>query len=163
LQFSVSWTTRPARNYEKNGYDYNFIDDEEFNRLLEKNQFAEHEVVHGYNYGTPKTLLEDVIKKNGLLILELDVKGAAGIKKLYPDNTLLIFIMPPSIDELKQRLRKRGSDSEVRIQKRLERLEMELSYKDQFDFEIVNAELNTALKKLSQLISQETKGVINVN
>ena len=163
LQFSVSWTTRPVRDYEKNGYDYNFIDQDEFNKLLKNDEFAEHEVVHGFNYGTPKNILKEIKKNNGLLILELDVNGAIGIKSLYPDETILIFIMPPSVEELKERLRKRGSDSEIRIKKRLERLEMELSYKNKFDYEIVNAELNTALEELTKLISQETKGVINVN
>jgi guanylate kinase len=163
LKFSVSWTTRPARDYEKNGYDYNFIDKEEFDKLLLNKEFAEHEVVHGFNYGTPKNLLEEIKNNNKLLILELDVNGAVGIKSLYPDETILIFIMPPSIMELKERLRKRGSDSEVRIKKRLERLEMELSYKDKFDYEIINADLSKALEELTKLISQETKGVINVN
>jgi len=163
LKFSVSWTTRPARDYEKNGYDYNFIDKEEFDKLLLNKEFAEYEVVHGFNYGTPKNLLEEIKNNNKLLILELDVNGAVGIKSLYPDETILIFIMPPSIMELKERLRKRGSDSEVRIKKRLERLEMELSYKDKFDYEIINADLSKALEELTKLISQETKGVINVN
>lgn len=159
LYFSISWTTRPIRHYEANGYDYNFISDEEFQNHMLNNDFAEYQNVHGFLYGTPQSILDDTIANGEMLLLELDVKGSLKIKSQYPDGTISIFIMPPSIEALRKRLRKRGADSEIRIQKRMERLQMELSYRDQFDYQVVNDHLNNALKELSEIIEKENKGV----
>ena len=121
--------------------------------------FAEYQDVHGYLYGTPRSILEDTIANGGMLLLELDVKGALKIKSQYSDDTISIFIMPPSIESIKERLSKRGADSEIRIQKRMERLEMELSYRNRFDYEVVNDHLDDALLELSEIIDKENKGV----
>jgi guanylate kinase len=163
LNFSISWTTRPIRHYEMNGYDYNFISTEEFQNHMANDDFAEYQDVHGFLYGTPQSILDDSIANGEMLLLELDVKGALQIKSKYPDDTISIFIMPPSIEALKERLYKRGADSEVRIQKRMERLEMELSYRDRFDYEVVNDHLDHALKELAEIIEKENKGVKHVS
>ncbi|MEE9190357.1 MAG: guanylate kinase [Candidatus Neomarinimicrobiota bacterium] len=159
LNFSISWTTRPIRHYEMSGYDYNFISAEEFQNYISNDDFAEYQDVHGFMYGTPQSVLDDAIANGEMLLLELDVKGALKIKSRYPDDTISIFIMPPSIEALKERLRKRGADSEIRIGKRMERLEMELSFRDRFDYEVVNDDLDRALKELSKIIEKENKGV----
>lgn len=161
LHFSVSSTTRPRRNYEKDGYDYDFISDAEFSRLKDENVFAEFEKVHGYFYGTKKLALEASIQQNQVLLLDVDVMGALSIKRTYPDKTALVFILPPSIEALKDRLRHRGADSEERIKIRLQRLEMELKYKDQFDYVIVNDKLSDAIRALLGIVERVTKGELN--
>jgi len=152
ILFSISSTTRPRRAYEKDGYDYNFLSDKEFEKLIQTDNFIEFEEVHGYYYGTPKSNLESIIEQNQYLLLEVDVKGALKIKKAYPEHAITIFITLPSVDDLLSRLRKRGSESEKRIAKRMERIEMELKYIDLFDFCIVNDDFNRALNELIEII-----------
>jgi len=152
ILFSISSTTRPRRAYEKDGYDYNFLSDEEFDKLIQADNFIEFEEVHGYYYGTPKSNLKSIIEQNQYLLLEVDVKGALKIKKAYPEHAITIFITLPSVDDLLNRLRKRGSESETRIAKRMERIEMELKYIDLFDFCIVNDDFNRALNELIEII-----------
>ena len=103
LKWSVSYTTRKKRKMEKNGIDYQFITDSTFKTLIENSFFAEYEKVHGFYYGTSKEALNNIINKNEMLLLEMDVKGALSIKKLYPKKTFSIFITPPSVDHLRKR------------------------------------------------------------
>ncbi len=124
IEFSISVTTRPRRNYERDGYDYYFVTDDEFKQMIRDGDLLEYEEVHGYYYGTKKQSLEDTIRKNKVLLLDVDVKGALSIKNRYPDKTALVFIMPPSVDALFERLKHRGTDSEERIQILLRRLKM---------------------------------------
>ena len=119
LIWSVSYTTRKPRSSEVDGEDYNFISMKEFERLIDKGHFAEWENVHGNYYGTVKSGLDDAILKNKLVLLELDVKGTESIQKLYPENSYSIFIVPPSIESLRMRLQKRGSETEESIERRL--------------------------------------------
>jgi guanylate kinase len=159
IEFSVSCTTRPRRYNERDGYDYIFLTEDEFQRLVDQRELVEYETVHGYHYGTLKKTVEAAIAANRLLLLEVDVKGAMSIKRLYPEHTLTIFIMPPSVAELRERLRRRGTEPEDRIQKRLERLDMELGYKELFDFVVVNDNIDEATEKLMNIIKKETEGV----
>ncbi len=161
LNFSVSCTTRPKRKYEKEGFDYSFISQEDFKNKISLHEFIEFEEVHGYLYGTLKSSLDDAIKHNQLLLLEVDVRGAMTIKALYPEHSLSVFILPPSLGDLRKRLESRGTDSEERIQKRLERLELEMGYKERFDFSIINDEIEIATIELHQLINKVSKGEIN--
>ena len=133
LSFSVSYTTRLQRDKEINGVDYNFVSHAEFQSMLDMEQFSEYEDVHGQFYGTLKSILEDSIMKGNPLLLELDVKGAMAIKELYPEQTLSIFVKPPSEDVLRLRLEGRGTDDKVLIKKRLTRIHMELEYGKMFD------------------------------
>lgn len=157
IQFSLSSTTRPQRKIETDGVDYNFISRREFNALITRNELAEYQEVHGYMYGTPKALLDRVIANGEQILFEVDVKGALSIKRLHPHRTITIFILPPDISMLRQRLRNRGTDNEQRIAKRLERLAMEIGYRDQFDFEIINDDIDRAVSQLQQTIKSHSK------
>ena len=155
ILFSISSTTRPRRDYEKNGYDYNFITDVEFNQMIQADNFIEYEEVHGYYYGTPKANIDEAIANNKYLLLEVDVKGALKIKKGYSEKAVTVFITLPEVSDLLERLRKRGTESDARINKRMERITMELDYKNEFDHCIINDDLNRALNELIKIIGIE--------
>ncbi len=160
IQFSLSSTTRDQRNGEADGVDYRFMSDDEFKTGISNGEYAEWEQIHGdYYYGTPKSNLQDAIDQQRLLLLELDVKGAMSVKKLYPNQTISIFVEPPSLEDLKVRLQQRGTDSEARIAKRLERLESELAYKDHFDHHVINDNLDHAVNDILNIIQHENEGV----
>ena len=161
VNWSVSCTTREPRPFEVNGIDYNFITHEKFEEKINAGDFAEYEDVHGEYYGTLKITLDNAIGANSFLLLDLDVKGSMHIKKLYPDNAFSIFILPPSMDHLRDRLRKRGADSEERIEKRLQRFEEELGYKNKFDYILINENIEDATKELLKVVNQLNEGVIH--
>ena len=155
ILFSISSTTRPRRKYEKNGYDYDFISDIDFKEMIQTNKFIEFEEVHGYYYGTPKANIDDAIANNRYMLLEVDVKGALKIKKAYPEEAVTVFITLQDVNDFLKRLRKRGTESEDRIKKRMERIEMELDYKNDFDYCIINNDLDQALNELIKIIRIE--------
>ena len=157
IMFSISSTTRPKRSYEKNGYDYDFIDNDTFKKHIQANKFIEFELVHGYYYGTPKANIDDAIAKKRYILLEVDVKGALKIKDAFPNNSVTIFITLSSIDDILLRLRKRGTETEERIAKRMERIELELNYIDKFDFCVINDDIDKALNELTNIIGIEKK------
>ena len=160
INFSVSCTTRQKRANEIEGKDYFFITNEEFEKKINDAKFIEWEQIHGnFYYGTLKSTLEKAINEDKRILLELDVKGATSVKKLYPNKSLSIFIEPPSIKVLKLRLEKRGTDNDQRIIKRLERLESELSYKSNFDYHVINDDLDQAVNEIMSIIKNESKGV----
>ena len=161
IQWSISYTTRERRTMEKNGVDYHFISLDEFEDLIMKGYFMEWENVHGFYYGTSKVSLEKAIEKNDVLLLEMDVKGSMRIKKLYPENTYSIFIIPPSIDHLRKRLKNRGTDSEKRIEIRLKRFEEEMEFQKNFDYVMVNEDLELAKIELNKTINKLKQGVEN--
>ena len=161
VSFSVSCTTRKKRFNEIDGQDYHFISIEEFTEDISNNKFIEYETVHGDYYGTLKKTVEDSILNKKLLLLEVDVKGAKTIKCLYPDNLVTIFILPPSLDNLQNRLINRGTDSDTRIKKRLTRLELELKEKNWFDYHIINNEIENATREFITIIEKQTIGVFN--
>ena len=159
IKFSVSHTSREIRDNEKNGVDYYFVSKQEFKRGVELDQFVEWNFHFDRYYGTSKSEIIDSINRKIPLLLELDVNGALAIQKLYPNQTISIFIEPPSLDDLKIRLEKRGSDSMVKINRRLQRIEFELSHKSNFDFTVVNDKLEVATNQILEIIKKETKGV----
>ena len=163
IKFSVSCTTRPKRHYEKDGYDYHFISDEKFKSLIENDELVEYEKVHGYYYGTKKEFLDEAIRNGEVLLLDLDVKGALSIKKMYPERTSLVFVEPPNEDILIDRLKNRGTESEERIKIRLQRFQMEMSYKELFDYIVINDKLTDAVKSLKNIVISKTKGVLHGN
>jgi len=154
IQWSVSFTTRKKRNIEIDGIDYNFISDKNFKKLTAENKFSEWEMVHGNYYGTSKFSLNKAIEEKKVLLLELDVKGAMKLKQSYPENAYSIFIIPPSIDHLRARLKKRGTDSEKRIEVRLQRFEEEMNLKENFDEIMINEELESAKLELIKIIKK---------
>ncbi|MBS3944393.1 MAG: guanylate kinase [Melioribacter sp.] len=152
--FSVSATTRKRRNVEKDGVDYFFISEEDFRKKIDDGEFVEWEKFYDYYYGTLKKIVDDNISKGLITVFEVDVKGAISIKKVYPFATL-IFIAPPSIEELKERLIKRNTESDEDFKKRIERAEMELGFKDQFDYVVNNINLDQAKKVAREIIEKE--------
>ena len=160
IKFSVSCTTRPKREYEIDGVNYHFLSDQEFTEKVQNNEFVEYENVHGYFYGTLRKTLEDALTQQEMVLFDVDVNGAMAIKSKYSDNTCTIFILPPSLDDLKKRLIQRGSETEERIDKRLERTAQEMEYKDKFDACIINDDLAIAAEELNELITKQNEGVV---
>ncbi len=153
LVFSVSATTRRKRENETNGIDYFFITEEDFKSRIEKNEFIEWEKFYDYYYGTYKSYIDDNINGGRSILLEIDVKGALSLKKIYPESKL-IFIYPPSFEELENRLKNRRTESDEDFKKRIDRAKMELSLKDKFDYLIENDELEKAYSEVKRLISE---------
>lgn len=158
--YSISATTREKRPNERDGVDYFFINEETFQQKINDHEFVEWEKVYDYFYGTPKFFVEKVILEEKSILLEVDVKGALSIKKVYPE-AIMIYLLPPSLEELEKRLRERRTESEKDFQKRIERAKMELSLKEKFDYFIVNNNLNTAISELKELIEKITNEEIN--
>lgn len=152
FQYSVSVTTRPRRKGEINGKDYFFVTEEEFIRKIKGRMLIEWEEVHGNYYGTPKDMINKWLQQAKTIIMDIDVKGALHIRKQYPFHSLLIFIKPPSIGVLKQRLLKRAKDVPSVIDKRLKAAEQELAMADQFDHIVINDDLETAVKSVWEII-----------
>jgi guanylate kinase len=152
---SVSMTTRPPRPGEKDGDDYIFVTDAHFRREIKRRGFLEYEENFGYLYGTPKDFIEKNIRKGRSVLLNIDVKGAMKVARAYPAASKLIFILPPSIKELKRRLQMRKSDSAQVIAKRLAIARKEMSYKKKYDYRIVNDHIPEAYKKLEGIIKTE--------
>ena len=160
IKFSVSCTTRPKRVHEVDGVNYHFLSEQGFTEKMQNNEFIEFENVHGYFYGTLRKTLEDALTQQEMILFDVDVNGAMAIKSNYSDNTYTIFILPPSLDDLKKRLIQRGSETEERINKRLERTAQEMEYKDKFDACIINDDLAIAAEELNKLITKQNKGVV---
>ena len=159
LVWSVSCTTRGPRHDEVDGEDYHFKTKEEFLVMIDKGEFAEWENVHENFYGTLKSKLNTSIKNQEIVLLELDVNGTTSIQELYPNNSYSIFIIPPSINQLRNRLKKRGSETDETIKKRLKRFNKEMKYKDQFDTLLINDNIEVAIKDFIKKVNHITKGV----
>ena len=158
LIWSISYTTRSPRPNEVNGEDYNFVSQQEFISLKDNSQFAEWENVHGQYYGTIKSELDEAILDDKIVLLELDVNGTMAIQKLYPEHSYSIFIVPPSVDHLRARLVKRGSETNESIKKRLDRFNEEMDYKDRFDTLLINDNIQVAINDFILIINKLTKG-----
>jgi guanylate kinase len=155
LAFSISASTRPAREFEKHGVDYYFISEETFRDHIVQNDFMEWEMVYeGKYYGTLKSEMERIWKNKQVPILDIDVKGAIHVQQQYPQNTLSIFIEPPSVDELRRRLESRGTESAKSLQDRINKASYEISFKHHFNYTIVNDELGKACVQADSLIFQ---------
>ena len=159
IEWSISYTTREKRSIEENGVDYFFISEEEFEELIIQGHFVEWQNVHGFYYGTSVSNLENAIKNDKIMLIEMDVKGSMSIKKLFPDQTFSIFIMPPSISQLRERLRSRGTDSEKRIKIRLKRFKEEMEFREKFDYVMINEDLDLAKIELQKTINKLKQGV----
>lgn len=147
LSFSVSATSREPRKGETHGKDYYFIPENEFRKKIENNEFLEWEEVYtGIFYGTLKSEVERIRNSGKNVIFDVDVVGGLNIKKHYGDQALAIFVQPPSVEELKNRLRNRSTESEEKINMRIAKAEKELSYAGRFDLIIINDNLESALK-----------------
>jgi len=154
LEFSVSATSREARGFEVNGEDYYFISLKEFKENIKGDAFLEWEEVYRDNfYGTLKTEVERIWSLGKHVIFDIDVVGGLRIKKKFPSQTLAVFVKPPSVDELKIRLKKRKTESDEKINMRIAKASVELATAPQFDVIIKNYDLEVALKEAEQLVS----------
>jgi guanylate kinase len=152
VALSISSTTRDPRGTEKHGVEYFFLTPEEFQKRIQDNGFAEWASVHGNYYGTSKEMIEKAFSTNQAVLLDIDVQGAAQLRKSYPNQSLLIFISPPSLEVLETRLRARKTDSKETIQRRLKNAAQEMSEMNKFDAVIINDDLGRAYEELSRLI-----------
>ncbi len=150
IGFSVSCTTRKPRPGEQDGRDYHFIERAEFERLVEAGEFIEHADVFGNLYGTRRSVVDAALAQGRDLILEIDWQGARQVRERLP-AAILIYILPPSRAELESRLRKRGSDSDEAIARRLAESVLEMSHWRDFDYVIVNREFDQALAELEAI------------
>lgn len=142
LEFSVSCATRKPRPNETNGKDYYFISVEDFRAKIDNDEFAEwEEVYEGSYYGTLKSEIERIREKGNSVIFDIDVMGGINLKNTYPDESLSVFIMPPSVDELEKRLRNRDTESEDKLQQRVNKAKKEIEMANHFDRIIVNDKL----------------------
>ena len=154
VRFSVSATTRPKRAGESDGVNYYFLSKEEFEERIRTGGFIEHEFFFGNHYGTLLDKTHDVIDSGANILLDLDVKGALNLKKIFPDNSLLLFIKPPDMEVLKQRLQGRQSEDEASLSVRMERARLELAYADRFDKVVVNDDLEKAVETITAIITE---------
>ena len=150
---SVSCTTRPPRKTESSGKWYNFVSEEEFQRMVKRGEFLEHARVFGqHSYGTPRKWLEEARTRGLDLVLEIDVQGAEQVKQKLP-SAVAIFILPPSRQELEKRIRARGQDSEEEIARRLERARQELERYRDYDYVVVNDDLERAGREVQAIVA----------
>jgi len=147
----VAYTTRPPRDGEVDGVDYNFVTVPSFTLMVEEGHFLEWKIVHGNYYATPLTAMEQLLAEGCIAILKIDVHGAISAMDLRPDATS-IFVLPPSWEELERRIRSRALDSEGAIEKRLQNARDEMALADRYQHRIVNAELETAIRELEAIV-----------
>lgn len=153
LSFSVSATTRTPRKSEKNGQDYYFITEEEFRDKIHKKEFLEWEMVYeGKYYGTLKSDMERIWNENKIPVLDIDVQGAIHVQQQYPVNTIAIFIQAPSAEELKRRLKLRGSETEESLQARLNKSNYEMTFKNHFENIITNENFQAACNEADKIV-----------
>ena len=154
LIFSVSCTTRPRRPGEVHGRDYFFITEQEFRAMIDRGEFLEWAEVHGHLYGTPRKFVEKAFSEGKSVLLDIDVQGALKVMKTFKDG-VFIFVAPPSLEDLEKRLRKRGTEDEETIKRRLEDARWELNHIGSFEYLIVNQDLDEAIHALDSIITAE--------
>ncbi len=151
ISLSISATTREPREGEQEGKNYYFMNEEKFKDMIKKNLFLEWAQFAGNYYGTPLSSVNEKIKKGFIVLLEIEVEGAKQIKEKFPDS-LSIFLLPPNKAELERRIRNRGSDKEEAIKKRLLRANYEISASKEFDFALINNNVDETAKKIIKII-----------
>lgn len=154
IRFSVSATTRQPRKGEIDGRHYHFLSQEEFNSKIDEGDFLEWEEFYNHNrYGTLRSDVENQLNKGYFVLLDIEVLGALNVKKMYGSEALALFIQPPSLGVLKERLEKRGTETEESLNIRLERAKKEMAYADQFDTVVINDDLETAYRQIRETVS----------
>ncbi|MBT8062921.1 MAG: guanylate kinase [Xanthomonadales bacterium] len=157
LALSVSHTTREPRRGETSGVQYHFIDHDSFREMVERGEFLEHAMVFGNFYGTHKQALAEQLQQGLDVILEIDWQGAAQVREIFPDS-ISIFILPPSLDVLRQRLSRRAQDSETVIARRMRDARSEISHWDEFDHLVVNQVFEDALEEIRSIVDSARRG-----
>ncbi len=154
LAFSISAATRQPRGNEKNGVDYYFISENDFKQKIQHNEFVEWEMVYeGKYYGTLKSELQRIWDTDQIPVLDIDVQGAIHVKQQYPETSIALFIVPPSVGELQKRLEGRGTESPESLAARINKAGYEISFKDHFDKQIVNDDLEKACNEASIIVA----------
>lgn len=154
LVYSVSATTRDKRDGEIEGVSYFYKSHDEFKQMIDDDQFLEYAQVHNNYYGTPKEFVENKINDGKIVVLEIDVQGAVNVKK-NTDNAVFIFLAPPSLSELKNRIVGRGTETENDINLRMKNARRELEYIKYYDYLVVNDHINTAINSVNEIINAE--------
>jgi guanylate kinase len=158
--FSVSATTRQIRNGEVNGKDYFFLTKAEFEERIRIGDLIEWEEIYGNYYGTLKSEISRALQQCCLMLFDVDVKGALSIRRHFPNDSILIFIKPPSFDVLKKRLENRNTENPETLKRRLERVPMELEKGQYFDFQVVNDDLQKAINEVDEIVQTN---IMNIN
>lgn len=158
IKFSVSMTTRAPREKEVDGVDYYFTNRETFEQMIAKNEFLEYATVHGNYYGTPIKMVEEALKKGQSILLDIDIQGALQVKMRYPRG-VYVFIIPPSMDELKNRIIKRGSETDSTLNTRFNNAFKELDLVVAYDYYIINDDLEKAVQTLDTIFLAEKQRV----
>jgi guanylate kinase len=154
-QLSTSCTTRAKRSNESDGKDYYFVEHDVFLDMVAEDQFLEYAIIYDHLYGTPKDKIIDHINNGTDVIFDIDWQGAASIKKQLPENVVSIFILPPSLETLKKRLKSRSSDNEIEIEKRFKEAIHEISHYRDYDFVVVNDNLDKAIDEVYAILKAE--------
>ncbi len=154
LVFSISATTRPPRPREQDGRDYHFVDDETFSRMIDCNELVEWAVVHGKRYGTPRREITAALNSGRTVVLDIDVQGARQVRKMFAD-ALLVFVLPPSADELASRLTARASEDADERRRRLANARREIQAAREFDYAVVNDELERTHGEIEAIVHAE--------
>lgn len=154
VRYSVSATTRPRRGKEEDGKAYHFVSDEEFSSLAEQDGLLEWEEVYGYRYGTPKAQVQELLAAGFDVVLDMDINGALHLNERYPES-VTVFLLPPSLFELRRRLTARGRDDRETIEVRLARAEAEIERAREFDYVVVNDLLSASLALLQAILDAE--------
>ena len=158
LIFSVSATTRAKRKDEQDGKDYFFFSKDEFRNKIKNNELVEYEIIFNEDfYGTLKSFVDENLREKRNVIFDVDVKGALAIKKIYGDKAKLIFIMPPDIETLKDRLKKRDTESIEQINERIKRVDLEIGKANDFDYIVTNDNLEKAVSEVNNIINNSNK------
>ncbi|MDE5730259.1 MAG: guanylate kinase [Alistipes sp.] len=158
FEFSISATSRAPRGAERDGVDYYFLSSEEFRRAVAEDRFVEWEEVYsGTCYGTLRSEMERIWRKGNVIVFDVDVMGGLNLKRIFGDRACALFIMPPSIETLRERLVGRGTDSAETIERRLAKAEFELSKAPGFDHVVVNDDLRTAVDEAASILSDFLK------
>lgn len=152
VRLSVSYTTRAPRAGEQNGREYHFVDADSFEAMVQRGEFLECAEVHGNRYGTSQRVIDETLARGEDLLLEIDWQGAAQVRRLYPAS-VAIFILPPSVEELERRLRDRRTDAPEVIDRRLRDALSDMSHWDEFDYVIINDELDKAVADLEAVLA----------
>jgi len=159
IEFSVSLTTRKAREQEVDGTDYHFVSDDEFKRRRAGGELAEWSEHFGACYGTPKAPLDLAISLGRDILLDIEIRGAKQILISYPTDAVAVFVLPPTVGDLEARLRKRGAENEAEIQRRLNRAREETEALPQYDYLIVNDNVEASVERLFSIVTAERSRV----
>jgi guanylate kinase len=155
VSMSVSATTRPKRPGEVDHVDYHFVDDAEFDRMVEAGEFVEWATVFGYRYGTPKSPVKQALKEGRDILFDIDWQGARQLEPDFGEHLVTIFLLPPSMGELERRLRERGTDSDDVIAERMRRAADEISHWAEYEYVMINDEMSQCLRRVEAIVAAE--------